>query len=437
MMRIFLTLLTSLTLALPARAAVEIAEVTSDGGITAWLVEEHQIPFIALEIQFTGGASLDQPGKRGATNLMMGLLEEGAGALDAVGFAEALEDIAASFEFDTSHDGVSVSARFLTETRDEAVGLLRMAITEPSFAPDALERVRGQVLSDLRFSETDPNEIASRAYRSLVYGDHPYGSDYSGTVESVSALSRDDIVAAHQALFTKDKVHISVVGDITAEELGPMLDTLFADLPETGAPLPGDAEVNFPGGVTVVPFETPQSFAIFGHEGIAWDDPDFFPAFVLNQIIGAGGFESRLMDEVREKRGLTYGVYTSLAARAHADVMQGSLSSSNDRIAEAIDVIRDIWTEVAANGVTEEELTLAKTYMTGSYPLRFDGNGRIAGILAGMQADDFPIDYAATRNDRVNAVTLEDVKRVAARLLDPESLTFVVVGKPEGLETTN
>jgi len=422
--------------ALPARAAVDIQEVTSPGGITAWLVEEHEIPFVALEIRFKGGASLDAPGKRGAINLMTGLIEEGAGDLSAQDFAAAREALAARFTFDIGRDSLSVSARFLTENRDEAVDLLRLALTQPRFDPDALERVRGQVISGLRADATDPDEIASEMFNAYAFGDHPYGTKRQGTLESVAALTRDDIVTAHRNVLSKDNLYVGVVGDITADELGALLDHLLGDLPETGAPVPDMAEVSFTGGTTIVPFDTPQSVAIFGHEGIARDDPDFFAAFVMNEIMG-GGRSGRLMEEVREKRGLTYGIYSYLMDADFADLYLGQVRSSNGAIAEAIDVIVAEWERLATEGVTEEELETAKTYLTGAYPLRFDGNARIARILAGMQLGGLPIDYIATRNDKVNAVTLDDVKRVAARLVQPDNLHFVVVGQPEGLEATN
>ncbi|MEL7115391.1 MAG: pitrilysin family protein [Pseudomonadota bacterium] len=437
MSRLFIAGYAALVMSAPAHAAVDIKEVTSPGGITAWLVEEHQIPFVAIEIEFEGGASLDPDGKRGAVNLMTGLLNEGAGDMNAQEFAAAQEALAASFSFDVYDDGITISGRFLTENQDEAVALLRTALTEPSFDPAALERVRGQALAAIRSDSQDPDEIAARRFKELTYGAHPYATPYEGTLESVGALSRDDMITVHQSTMTKDKINVAVVGDITADELGTMLDVLLGGLPETGAPLPGKAELTFSGGIDVVQFETPQSVALFGHSGIEWDDPDFFAAFVLNTIVGAGGFESRLMQEVREKRGLTYGIYASLATRDHAELMRGGFASANDRISEAIDVIKAEWEKIATEGVTEEELELAKTYMTGSYPLRFDGNARIAGILASMQADDFPIDYALTRNDRVNAVTMEDIKRVAARLYNPDELSFVVVGQPVGLDPTN
>ncbi|WP_136441094.1 M16 family metallopeptidase [Pacificoceanicola onchidii] len=419
-----------------ARAEIDIQEVTSPGGFTAWLVEEPSIPFVSLEIAFKGGASLDAPGKRGAINMMTALLEDGSGEMDARAFTTATESLAASFEYDVSDDTLIISARMLTENRDEAAALLRQSLIEPRFDADAIERVRAQIISGIRSDLTDPDSIAGAAWDDYLFGDHPYGSALDGTQESVAALTRDDLMAAHKATMAKDRVYIAAAGDISGEELAALMDSLLSDLPDTGAAQPKDIAVETTAGVTVVPFETPQSVALFGHGGIDRHDPDFFAAYVMNQILGAGGFESRLMNEVREKRGLTYGIYSFLASKDHADLYMGQVASANARIAEAVQVIGDIWTDVASNGVTQEELDSAKTYLTGGYPLRFDGNGRIAGILVGMQLDDLGLDYVNTRNAKVDAVTLEDVKRVAARILKPEALHFVIVGQPEGLEST-
>lgn len=436
MKRVLFSIFAVLLYVLPASASVDIKEVNTKGGLTAWLVKDQSIPFMALEIRFRGGASLDAPGKRGAINLMTYLLEEGAGDLDARQYARAVESLAASISMDIDDDALSVSARFLTENRDEAVALLKAAIQRPRFDDDAIERVRAQVLSGIESDAKDPDELASRAMDRIAYGDHPYATSLAGTMESVAALTKEDLIQAHGSVLARDRIYIGAVGDITEEELSALLDDLLGDLPETGAPMPPAADVNIPGGVTVVPFETPQSVTRFAQRGIKQDHPDYFTAIVLNHVLGGGSFESRLMEEVRAKRGLTYGVYSYLANKDLADIYIGAVSSANDRIAEAIEVIRAEWAKAAAEGVTAEEVENAKTYLTGAYPLRFDGNGRIANIMVGMQLMGLPIDYIATRNDRVEAVTVEGVKRVAGELLDPDGLHFVVVGQPVGLETT-
>ncbi|THD83647.1 insulinase family protein [Aliigemmobacter aestuarii] len=419
--------------AMPVQAAVPIKEVVSPGGIKAWLVEEHSIPFVALEIRFRGGTSLDPEGKRGVVNLMTGLIEEGTGDLDAQGFAEARDALAADFRFNVGQDSLSVSARMLTENRDQSVDLLRQALVSPRFDEAAITRVRGQVLSMIRSDDTDPGAIANRAFDRAAFGAHPYGSSGDGTAETVSALTRDDILAAHRAAIARDRVYVAAVGDITAEELGALMDRLLGDLPETGAPLPGRADYALKGGVTVVDYPSPQSLILFGHEGIKRDDPDFFAAFILNEILGGQRFTGRLMTEIREKRGLTYGVGSYLAAMDQAELVMGQLSTDNRTAGQVIDLIRAEWRKIVENGVSPEELAAAQTYLTGAYPLRFDGNRPIANILVGMQMEGLPITYVETRNDQINAVTVEDIARVAGRLLQPDALHFVVVGKPEGI----
>ncbi len=427
----------ALALTTPAWAEVEIEEITSPGGIDAWLVQQPSIPFTALEIRFRGGASLDPEGKRGVTNLMMALLEEGAADMDARAFAEARENLAASYEFDGFDDTITISAEFLTENRDEAIALLRAAIKEPRFDEAAIERVKGQVFSVIRSNLKDADDISSDRYFELAFGDHPYGTSLDGTLESVAALARGDLEAARQAVLTKDRMFVGAVGDITPEELGTLLDTLLGDLPETGPPLPPEIDYTLSGGITVIDFEGPQSTALFGHDGIERDDADFFAAYILNEILGGGGLESRLGQEVREKRGLTYGVSSFLVPKDQAELVLGRVRSSNETIAQAIEAIRSEWAKLATEGVTPEELERTQTFLTGAYALRFDGNGRIANILAGMQMTGLEVDYINTRNDKIRAVTLEDINRVAAELLDPDALHFVVVGQPEGLSSTN
>lgn len=435
MLRIFAAVCLTI-LATTARAEIDIKEVTSPGGINAWVVEEPSIPFVALELRFRGGASLDLPGKRGATNLMTALLEEGSGDMAAQEFQATLEDLAASLSFRAFDDSIAVSARFLTENKEDVIALLRQALIEPRFDQDALERVRAQVISGIASDEKSPNAIARSAFNAAAFGDHPYGSTTDGTVESVNALTRQDMFDAHRNALVRDRLYVSVVGDTTAETVGALLDDLLGELPVEGPPLPENVAFGLEGGITVVDFETPQAVAFFGHSGIKRDDEDFFAAFVVNHVLGAGGFESRLMTEVREKRGLTYGISSFLVPKFHAEMMLGTVASSNETIAEAIDVTRDEWARMAAEGMTAEELAVAKTYLTGEYPLRFDGNAEIAKIMVGMQMIGLTPEYVVNRNDFVNAVTLEDANRVAAALLRPEDLHFVVVGKPVGLENT-
>ncbi len=433
MIRALATLVFMALASLPARA-IDIQQVTSPGGIKAWLVEDHSIPFTALTLMFRGGASLDAPDKRGAINLMTALLEEGAGEMDSVQYAEALEGLGARGSFDVGDDALTVSARALTENRDQAAELLRLALSAPRFDPDAVERVRGQVQAVIRAEATDPQSIAAKELARQSWGDHPYASSINGTAESVAALTRDDLIDAKSRILARDRVVVAAAGDITAEQLGPLLDRILGDLPQQGSVLlPQPAKLQLSGGVTVIDWDSPQTVVSFAQPGLPMSDPDYFAAVLADHVLGGGGFSSRLMEEVREKRGLTYGVGTGLANRVYGETWQGGMASANEKVAEAVALIRQEWDRFAQGGVTEAELTNAKTYLTGEYPLRFNGNGKIASILAGMQLIGLPADYVNTRNARVEAVTAEDVARVAERLLDSGQIRFVLVGRPQGI----
>jgi zinc protease len=356
--------------------------------------------------------------------------------MDARAFAEAVEGLAASFEFDVYRDALTVSARMLTENREEAADLLRAALVAPRFDEDAVERVRGQVLSIIDGDARDPDEIAGQTFNAMAWGDHPYGSALEGTRESVSALTRDDLVDAHRAVLARDRVIVGAAGDITAEELGALLDEILGGLPETGAPMPGMAEYQLEPGTTVVEFPSPQSVALFGHQGIARDDPDFFPAFVLNQILGGGNFRSRLMQEVRVERGLTYGVYSYLGLAEYGQTMAGRFSSSNDLVAEAIEVIRDqwpIWPRTASRRRARGRQTLPHRRLPAAFRRQRPHRGHSCGNAGRWHAGG--LHRHAKRPGRCR--DLEDVRRVAERLLQPENLHFVVVGRPEGLEPSN
>ncbi|TVP74278.1 MAG: insulinase family protein [Rhodobacteraceae bacterium] len=422
-----------LIVAFPLRAEVDITPVTTETGLNAWLVEERSIPFVALELIFAGGAALDSDETAGAVSLMAALLSEGAGDLDAQAFATRSEALAARLSFSANRDSVSVSARFLTEDADEVIDLLRLALTEPRFDDSAIARLRSQTLAGLRRDALEPNAIASRSFARAAYGPHPYGRDANGTPETVEALQRDDLIAAHGAAIARDRVFIGAAGDISADDLAALLDRLFEGIPQEGQPIPERAAFLAGPGLEILPFDGPQSVIAFGHRGIPRDDPDFLTAFVVNEIFGGGRFGTRLMRSLREERGLTYGVGAFLSSGALGETYQGRVSTDNANVELVIELLREEWAQIAREGVTDEELSRIQTYLTGAYPLRFDGNASIAAIMASMQFQGFDEDYVNIRNDLIDALTLEEVNELAARLFDPEALFFVVVGQPVGL----
>lgn len=432
-MRLFTPLAALAMLALPAQA-IEITDVTSPMGNTAWLVEDHSIPFVSIEVVFTGGASLETDSNRGAVSLMTSLLVEGAGPYDAQGFAAAVEALAGEVSFDAGRDRVTMTITALTENRDQVLDLALMALTEPRFEADAFARVQAQTIASRERAALNPNSIAGETFAALGYGGHPYATSSDGTAASVAALTREDILDAHRAAFTSDLVYFGASGDITPAEFGAFIDRVLGDLPISNTPLPEYRSFAADPGVTVVPHPGPQSVVQFGHSGIHWDDDDFMAAYLINEIFGSGRFGTRLMTELRERRGLTYGIGTSLASGRFGDSFVGRFSTANETVGEAIDLVREQFEWLANGGITQEDLERAQTYLTGAYALRFDGNAAIAGILASMQFQGFDIDYISYRNDLVRAVTLDDIQRVATRLARPDELVFVVVGEPEGIE---
>lgn len=433
-MRLLSPLAALALLALPAHA-IDITNVTSPMGHTAWLVEDHSIPFVSIEVVFTGGASLETASNNGAVSLMTNLLTEGAGPYDAQGYAAAVEALAGGISFDAGRDRVTMSITALTENREHVFDLALMALTQPRFDADAVARVQAQTIAARERAALNPNGIAGEAFAAMGYPGHPYGTPTDGTAASVAALTIDSIADAHRAAFTRDLVYFGASGDITPEELGAFVDRVLADLPTSNTPLPAYRAFEAEPGVTVIAHPGPQSVVQFGHSGIRWDDDAFMAAYLMNEIFGSGRFGTRLMTELRERRGLTYGVGTSLASGRFGDSYVGRFSTANETVGEAIALVREQFAWLANGGLTQEDLERAQTYLTGAYPLRFDGNSSIAGILASMQFQGFDIDYVNYRNDLVRAVTLEDLHRVAERLARPDELVFVVVGQPEGVES--
>ncbi len=419
-----------------ARAAVEVVRVISPGGIEAWLVENDANPILSVSLAFRGGSTvMDQAARPGTAELLAGLMNEGAGAHDSQAFQRLLQEHSISFEFEVGRDSFEGSIRTLTKYRELAFDLLRLSLSELRLDPVAVERVRAQLIAVLAREAEDPDAIASKGFWRMAFPDHPYGRPVSGTPQTVAAITIEELRRAASVGFLRDHLVIGVVGDITPDELGPLLDRTFGALAAGGErPGIGPADAVF-GDVAVIDRDVPQSTVVFGQPGVDRDDPDFYAAFVLNYILGGGGFASRLTSEVREKRGLAYGVSTWLNTLDHADVWQGQVATQNARVGESIDLIRQEWTRMAAAGPTAEELTDAKTFLTGSFALRLNSTQSIARFLIGIQIQELGIDYPLRRNGYIEAVTLEDVRRVAKRL-DPAKLTFVVIGRPEGVEAT-
>jgi zinc protease len=427
--------LTLLLLAILPANAMKIQKVTSKKGIEAWLVEDHSRPILSLQFAFTGGAAQDPDGKAGVATFVSGMLDEGSGNLNSEAFQKRMEDLAAKMSVNATHDYIAVSFQTLTENRDASLELLHMALTSPHFTADDAERIREQLIGNLRVEEKDPDKVASLEWFKLAFGSHPYGRPTNGTPESVERITADDLHSYVKRIFARDNLKIAVVGDIDAATLGTVLDRVFADLPAKSdrKPCP-DVSWQNASKQRIMQMPNPQSVVQFGFQGLKRRDPDFIPAYILNYVVGGGGFSSKLMQEVREKRGLAYSVYTYLYPLEHAGIFAGGVATENKGVGQSLDLIKAELERASREGLTPEELRTAKDYLIGSFALRFDTSGKIAAQLLAIQLDDLGIDYIDRRNSEIEAVTVADIKRVAKRLLEPKNLIVTVVGEPEGIK---
>jgi len=429
--------LVTMTLALisatPAFAgASRIERIVTPAGIEIWLVRDKNLPMISLEFAFLGGASQDPADKPGVANFVASLLDEGAGDLDAAAFHERLEERAISLAFGAKRDNLRGSIRTLTENRDQAFELLRLSLTAPRFEGQELERIRAAVLAQLRRRSTNPSDIAADRWFARAFPGHPYGRPIQGTLESAAKIAVDDLRAYVRRMLARSNLKIAAVGDIDAAELAVLVDRTFASLPARSDPVPvADVEPRGLGTSETIELKVPQTVITFGSVGLKRADPDFIPAFVLNHVLGGGGFESRLFREVRERRGLAYSVYSYLAPYEHTGLFLGGVSTRNDRAAETLEIIVAEIKRIATDGPTADELDKTKRFLIGSYPLRFDTSGKITANLLDIQIENLGIDYIDKRNALIEAVTIADIRRAARRFLAEVKLLVMLVGQPE------
>lgn len=414
---------------------VRVQRVVSPGGIEAWLVSDDTVPMIVMRAYWRGGSAIEPENAIGVTNAMADMLTEGAGSMDSQAFKRRLEELNMGLSYGASWDGISMSLTTLTENRDAAFEMARLSLMSPRFDAAPLERLRRQWLVGIRQRDTNPSYLAGIAMDNALYPGHAYARRTSR--ETVAAITPAGMRERLRTLLTRDRLQITVVGDIDAETLGRLLDQTFGALPATSTipDLPA-AQLQPATPMIVRQLPQPQSLIVFAAPGIQDEDPDWVPLAVANYILGGGSFSSRLMAEVRERRGLVYGINTSPSIRDRVALIRGSAQTENADVAQAIEVIRGEMARLVRDGATQQEVDDAITYLTGSFPLDLDSNVKIASVVHGYQVAGRDIAYINRRNDLIRAVRLEDVNRVIRRVFAPENFTFVVVGEPAGLEAS-
>jgi zinc protease len=427
--------LSVLTIAAPA-SATTIQRIVSPGGIEAWLVREPAVPLVVVDFAFSGGAVQDPPGKSGTAELVSSMLDDGVGDYDSKTFHDRLERKAIEMNFSVDRETLRGTMRTLRENSDEAFEDLRLSLNAPRFDASDIDLNRAQILAGLRRATTSPGDIANRRWWETAFAGHPYGRPVNGTLESLPTITAEDLKTYTHRVLARSNLKIAIVGDIDPDAARAMLDHVFGGLPAKADLNP--VEAVSPQGLgrrIVVNLDVPQSVVEFGGPGIARKDPDFMTAYIVNHILGGGSFSSRLYQEVREKRGLAYSVSDSLMWLDHAAMFLGTTATRDDRTGETLDLIQSEIHRLAENGPTADELAKAKAYLNSAFALNLDTSSKVAGLLVQLQLDDLGMDYISRRTAMIDAVSLDDAKRVAKRLLDG-GLLVTVVGKPEGVASS-
>ena len=408
--------------------AVNIQTVTSAKGIKALLVEDYTVPIISLSLSFKGGASQDPDNKEGLLRLLSAMLDEGAGPYDNKEFQARAEELGVEMGFGAGRDAFSASLRTLASEADNAFEMLRLALNEPRFDAEPMDRMKTALITRLVRSKKSPRYLAGIAMRDALFSGHAYSRPVSGSQESLAKLTRNDLVEIHKKLLARDNLKIGVVGAINAEQLAIVLDKLFGSMPQKAELRPIPEIVPEFGKKVDVVLDVPQTSISLVYPGLKRNNKDFFAAHLMNHVLGGGIFSSRLYNEVREKRGLAYSVYSAISTYDHAAILTSGTGTRNDRAAEALKVIRSEIAKMAKDGPSEKELIAAKKYVIGTYAIsNLDTSTKIANVLVAIQDADLGVDYIDRREGYISSVTRNDVQRIAKQLLSVEP-TIVKVG---------
>ncbi len=423
-----------------AQAALPIQKFSLANGAQVWLAESPGIPMVDVQIDFDAGSRRDPAGQAGlasvtASMMSKGLLARGGQpALDENTLSEAWADLGASFGGSAGSDRMSFGLRSLTypDLLPRAVALAARQLAEPAFPAEIWQRDRERMVASIKESDTRPGTIAGRAYARAVYGAHPYGLEV--TEQTLARIAVADMQALHARMLVPCRAKVSIVGAVSraqAETLvGQLLGRLPASAPQRCAPLPpvGEVAALTQPSEQAIPFESAQAHVFIGQPGFRRMDPDYFALTVGNYILGGGGFVSRLSSEVREKRGLSYSVYSYFSPGLHAGAFTVGLQTRPDQAAQAVQVARDVLQSFIANGPTEAELRAAKDNLIGGFALRIDSNRKLLDNISGMAWNDLPLDYLDTWTQQVDRVSVADIKAAFARKLQPQRMATVVVG---------
>jgi len=418
-------------------SSAKIQNVETKLNTNIWLIEDNSLPIISFKIAFRHAGSAYEPiGKSGTSNLLSNMLNKGAGKYSNLELKKILEDNAIYINFTLDKDNLYANLSTLKENKDKAFEILSLMLTKPLFDKKTFIRVKSQALDSVKKKMEKPNYIADLRWIEESFAGHQYGLPTRGYPETIENITIDDLKKFMNEHISLSNAVMSIVGNISKSETTSLFNQYLSKLPVTPVEAkktdcPGIAYIRqLPEGRTIhIKKDIPQSVVIFGTNGISYADKDFYAAHIMNYILGGGGFESRLMNEIREKRGLAYSVYSFLTTMSYTSLLKGGLGTRNEKLDEALDVLKAEFKKMQKNGITSDELNSAKSYLTGSFHIHLDSNQKLVDFISFIQLEELGIDFMAKRNNYINKVSLEDVNRVAKRLLNPEDLIITIVGK--------
>lgn len=419
----------SICIAAPADATMPVKTVSGIRGAEIWFVQDHTVPIVAMQASLPAGSVYDPRGKSGLADFAASMLDEGAANLDSRSFHDALADRAIQLSVAVDRDYLKITLVTESVNAKEAFHLLGLALQRPRFDADATTRVRAQLLQNIASENEEPESVATKGFYGAYFSGHPYARPPGGDPSGINAVTSNDLRAFARTHWVRSGLKVAVSGDVGPDVLAALLVSTFGPLPATGPGTPSLVRVGT-SAQRFIKMDVPQPAIVFGLPGPLRSDPDFIAVLVANQIVGAGGFSSRLTDEVRVKRGLTYDISTDLLPYRSAGVLVGDVGTRRESVRQSVGVIRAVLSKFAASGATAQELADAKTYLTGSFPLSFSSEAGTVAQLNTFQCEGLGPDYLDHRDDLIESVTLDDIRRVAKRFFDPVRLTVVIAGTP-------
>ncbi|MEE2694983.1 MAG: pitrilysin family protein [Pseudomonadota bacterium] len=409
----------------------EFQKLKTESGIEFWFVEDKSIPIVSLSYSFKGGASLDHDNKAGISNLMTSLMDEGTRNLSASEFKDLMKINGMKMYFSTEKDRIDGVFQIITSQIDDGFSLFYEALNHPRFDEREIEKIKKQIEASIRIDESDIPKIASDKFNHFFFNKHSFSRKVKGTLDSITRISKDDLISFHKEAFTRNNLNIGVAGNVSERQIKKYVEMVFGKLSNAGESRRLETFPPMPSGKEFYKIETPQTTVLFGHSGLSRNDKNFFAIRIANYVLGGGGFQSRLYKNIREKRGLVYSVYSYLLSYQNDGVIIGGFRTRNKSVTETIKRVRDEWKKIERKGITKNELDDAKAYYNGSFTRNFTSTLSIAKLLQIVQYYNLGENYFEERKELIDSLKLDEINNLISEFFKSEELFFMIVGDPE------